>query len=193
MRTKARACGRAVRLDRITFVQQTLVVEAFKHVPHRFDITIFEGDIGMLQISPIAHQPGFFFPQVFVAQHGAAAGGVVFLDGYFFTDVLFRNAEFFFHRKFNGQAVRVPAALTIHAVAFQGLVAAKKVFHRTAHHVVDAGLAIGRRRPFVEYERMSRVALLDGLLEDAFVLPELQDFGVDGREIKVFKFAVVHK
>ena len=130
-------------MDGITLVQQFFVVQLAEQPPYRLDVVVFKGDVGVVEVDPVAHFAGDVVPQVLVAHHGFTALGVVFVNCDFGADVFFGDAQFFFNAEFDGQAVGVPASFTFYAFALHGLVAAKQVFYRTRHDVVDAGHAIG--------------------------------------------------
>ena len=190
MRAEARARRRGVGLDGIALVQQALVVEAFEYPPDGFDILVFVGDIGVVEVHPVAHLAGDVVPFVLVAHDGFPAFVVVLVHGDALADVLLGDAEFLFHAKLDGQAVGVPAALALHPLALQGLVAAEDVLDGPCHDVVDARLAIGAGRAFVEDPSVVGGALVDAGLEDAVGLPELEEFLVDVGEVELFKFSV---
>ncbi len=47
------------------------------------------------------------------------------------ADILLRDAQLLFYLQLDGQAVGIPAALALHLLAQQGLVAAEDVLHRS--------------------------------------------------------------
>jgi hypothetical protein len=84
----------------------------------------------------------------------------------------------------------IPSSFSLYAEAFEGIISTKKVLYGPGHYMVDTGLAIGGRGPFIEHEGLLWVPLLDTFFKNMFVLPKLQDLGVDGREVKRFEFFI---
>ena len=88
------ACSRhrRIRLNGVALVHIALLVQLFEQVPQRFDIFVVVGDVGVLQIHPIAHLLGQIGPLLGVFHHLAAAGGIVFIDDNLLSDILFLDA-----------------------------------------------------------------------------------------------------
>ena len=143
-------CG-AERLDGVALVEEPLVIEHLQQEPQRLDILVLKGDIGVFQIHPIAHLLGQFIPKVFVLQYLGAAGLVILVHTNLLADILLGNAQLFLHAQFHRQSVGVPACLAVHIVTLLCLVAAEHVLNGACHHMVDARLAVGRRRTVVEH------------------------------------------
>ena len=101
-------------------------MQLFKQPPQAFYVVVFVGNVGVLHIHPIAHFLGKVFPNALKRHHVLAAGGVVVGYRNLSADVVFGDAQFFFHLQFYGQPVRIPAAFAVYLLAQQGLVAAKK-------------------------------------------------------------------
>ena len=75
------------------------------------------------------------------------------------------EAELLLDFELDRQAVGVPAALARDIEPAHGLVAREDVLERARQHVMDAGPAVGRRRPLVEYVARARRGLLLRLAE----------------------------
>ena len=78
------------------------------------------------------------------------------------------------------QTVRIPAGFARHVVAAHGLVAREDVLERARQHMVDAGLAVRGRRTFIETELRAVFGLLERLLENVVLTPELQHLFLEG-------------
>ena len=121
-RQSCTGCGR-VGLDGITLVEQSLLIELLEQVPERLDVLVVVGDVGVLEVHPVAHLVGQLCPLVRVHHHILAAGIVVVIDRNLLADVFLRDAQRLLHAQFYRQAVCVPARLALHLEALHGLVA----------------------------------------------------------------------
>ncbi len=91
------------------------------------------------------------------------------------------------------QAVRVPAGFSRHVVAAHGLVARVDVLEAPGQDVMDTGLAVCGRWPFIEREQRPALAHVQRLLEDVVLAPEFEYFGLDRRPVvPAFDFAKTH-
>ena len=190
MGTKARTRCRAVGLYRVALVHKALVVKLLEQVPHRLDILVLKGDVGIVEIDPVAHALRDVVPLVFVLHHRLAAGGVVLLYRDRLADVLLGDAEALLYAQLDGQPVGVPPALASYTLALHRLEATEQILDRTRQHVVDTRFAIGRGRPLVEYERIAFRTLRDTALEDVVRLPVSEYFAVDSGQIEGLGYAV---
>ncbi len=138
----------------------------------------------MFQIHPVAHLHGEFIPDVFVAHDHLAALFVVVLDGYFFADVFFRDAQFFFYGQLYGQAVGIPAGFALYAFAFHAVIATEDVFDGPGHDVVNAGFSVGGGGAFVKDKRAIFGSLFDAFFEDIVFLPKGQHLPVYGGQVQ---------
>ena len=176
VRAEARASGGTEGLDGVAFVQQTFVIQVFKQEPQGFDIFVFESDIRVVEVHPIAHLTGEFVPEVLVFHHLFAAGAVVVVHADFLADVLLGDAEFFLHAEFHGQTVGVPAGFAVHKETLHSFVAAENIFYATCHNVVNARHSVCRRRTFVEYERRFSFGEFETFVEGVVFFPVTADF-----------------
>ena len=146
----------------------------------------------MLQIDPVAHLPRELVPQVLVFQHLSAASLVVVVNRYLLAYVLFRDAKVLLHAQLYGKAVCVPAGLAVNEEALLRLVAAEDVLDGAGHHVVDARLAVSRRRAVIENIRRMAFRQLLSLLESLVFLPEAADIVADLSHTKLLILFVTH-
>ncbi len=68
----------------------------------------------------------------------------------------------------------IPAGFSGCVIAPHGLIAWKHIFETARQHMVNAGLAISRRRPFIKTEQRTTFGLRQRFREDIVVAPELQ-------------------
>ena len=101
MGTEAGTGRRAVGLDGVAFVQIAFIVEALEQVPHRLDVAVLEGDVRIIEVDPVAHFAGDIVPDILVAHHRTAAGGIIGLHRDFFADVFLGDTEFLLHGEFD--------------------------------------------------------------------------------------------
>ena len=175
-----------IGLDGVALVEEALVVDLFEQPPHRFHIFGVVGNIRVFQVHPVTHQPCQFGPFAGVAHHALAAGFVVGLDRYFFTDIFLGNAQCFFHTQFHRKPVRVPTGFARHAIAAHGFVAVKHILDRAAQYVMNARFAIGRGRAFVENKSAVFGAVFNAAAENIFFVPKSAYFTGRGREVELF-------
>ena len=109
------------------------------------------------------------------SEDALAALAVELRDSVLLDLFLARDAEFFLDFDLDRESVRVPARFAHHAMSTHGLVAAHEVLAQARDDMMDAGLAVGGGRSFVEHEGAIRRPALDAAREDALALPELRD------------------
>ena len=168
------------RLDLVALVDHPPVEVLFECPPHRLNIVVLERDIRVLQVDPVAHDPGHFLPVNFVLPHRLFAFIVELRDAELDDLVFVFKAERLFDFDFDGEPVRIPAGFPMHPEPPHGLVPAYKVFQCAAHDVVNPRPAIRCRRALVEGEFRSAVTRRDALVENMPLVPELQDFCLKG-------------
>ena len=154
--------------------------------PHGLDVAGLEGDVGIVEVDPVADAPGQLVPVLLIARDARAAGGVERSDAVLLDLLAPVQTEFLLDLDLDRQTVRVPTALALDAQALERLVAAEGVLDRAPEHVVDAGAAVGGWRSFVEGERGRTVALGDALGESVFALPHTEHVGFECGQIERF-------
>src|SRR5690606_10054977 len=77
--------------------------------------------------------------------------------------------------QFHRQSVGIPTSFSFDALPFHGMIPADDILDRTGHHVVYAGLAIGRGWPFVKYKSIFRIPSLHAFLKNPLLLPKFQN------------------
>ena len=192
MRRKSCSCGRRVGLNGIALIEQSLVVQLLEQIPKGLDILVVVGDVGVLQIHPVAHLVRQFCPLVGVHHHVLAASIVVVVHANLLTNVLLRDAQRLLHRQLHRQAMRVPASLTLHLEALHRLISQERIFNRSAHHVVNARMSVGRWWTFKKDELRTALALLNALVEHILCVPLFQNLLVHIGEVQFCSFSKYH-
>ena len=93
---------------------------------------------------------------------------------------------------FDRQTVGVPARLPLAVFAPHRAVARVEIFDRPRQAVAGVGHAIGGRRTLEEDKTLAAAALLQRLLVDATLTPELRDRGLDGWKVGLAADGVKH-
>ncbi len=176
MRGEGRAAAVAVGHHLVPLVQQPLVADRLQRPPHRLDIALIKGSVGVLQVHPEADAFGQPVPLLEELEHGVAALFVELLDPVLLDLGLALDPELLFNRDLHGQPVAVPATLALHAIAAHRLVARIDVLEHAREHVVRAGPAVGRGGPLVEHPLLGSVAVTQRLAEYVALAPALQHF-----------------
>ncbi|OPZ46309.1 MAG: hypothetical protein BWY95_01771 [Bacteroidetes bacterium ADurb.BinA104] len=182
------SCSGRIGLNGVTFIQIVLVVKLFEQPPQCLYITVVISYIRIVQIHPVTYLKGEVAPVLLVFHNLGTAVHVVILDRDFLTYILLGYTEFFFHRKFDGQSVSIPAGLTFNHKPAHGLVAAKNILNSTCHDMVDSRHSVSRRRAFVEYKRRAAFTLFYASVKNVFLLPVIQHFLIDFRKVKLCSF-----
>ena len=175
VRTKPRACGGRVRLNGVALIEQTFLVKLGQEPPKRFDVRVLVGDVRVFHVHPVTHLVAEVGPLFREHHHIFTAAGVVVLDRDSASDVFLRDAQFLFHSEFHGQAVRIPARLTVHLEALHRFVTAEHVLDGACHDVVDAGMPVGGGRSFEEYVGGAALAFGHAFMEKVRPVPVFKD------------------
>ncbi len=171
VRRERRAAARAVRQDLVTAVQQRLLVQPLQEPPHRLDILVGVGDVGVLVVEPVADPLRQRLPIGLVGEDALAAQPVELLDAVGLDLLLARDAERLLDLDLDGEAVRVPPGDARHPLSQHGVVAAHHVLDGAREHVVDAGAPVSGGRPLEEDEGGPVAGGVLRLLEQPLVLP----------------------
>ena len=175
MGAEARDAPGAVGRHLVAFVDEALIPQPLEHPPRGLYVRVVVGDVSVLHVQPHASALGHGLPLADVAEDALAAAAVELLDPERLNLLLAGDAELLLDLQFHGQAVRVPSAPAQGPEAAHGLVAQDDVLERAREHVVDAGAAVRRRRPFVEDEQgRIRAGALD-LVRQISLSPRFED------------------
>ena len=179
-----RAAARAVGHDLEALVEEALVPDAAQDPPDRLDVVVGERVVGVVEVDPEADALGHAVPLAQVRQHALAAQLVELGDAVGLDLLLAVDPQAPFDLELHREAVAVPAGLAGDAVAAHRLVAREDVLEDAREDVMGAGLAVRRRRAFVEDpERRIRSRRRQALVEDVVVAPEGEDPRVHRREV----------
>ena len=141
-------------------------MELGQRPPDRLDVLVGEGEVGVVQVGPVAEALGHGAPLALVGAHALEAGPVELGDAVLFDLLLAGEAEALLDLDLHRQPVGVPAGLAGHVVALHGAEAGEEVLGHPRRDVADVGHVVGGRRAFVEDELAPGGGLGHGLLED---------------------------
>ena len=188
---EARSGGGRVGLYGVALIEQTLLVELLQQPPERLDVLVVVSDIGVVEVHEVAHALRQVAPLGGERHHVLAALAVVVLGRDIagrvgIVDVGLGDAQCLLHAQLHGQAVGVPSGLTLHLEALHGLVAVESVLQRTAQHMVDARVTVGRGRTLVENKLRTALTLFHGAAEHVLTLPLLKNLVVHLCQVQAF-------
>ena len=120
----------------------------------------------MVEVDEIAHTLSQLTPFRGELHHVFATFAVVVFRRNIFLTLLviyicFCDAQFFFHTQLDRQSMSIPSGFAFHLESLHGLVAVEGIFDRTSEHMVNAGMAVSRRRSFEEYKLRTTLALVN--------------------------------
>ena len=173
--TEAGAVRGRIRLNGVSLVQETLVIDFPEKVPQRLDVTVVVGDVRVVHIHPVSYPLRHVHPLLGVFHHLLAAGGVIFLHRHLRADVGLGDTQFLFDAQFHGKSVGVPSGATGYPVAGLRLVPADGILDGTGHHMMDARHAVGGRRAFEKNERRGSFTNFQRFLKRMNPFPSVQD------------------
>jgi hypothetical protein len=169
------AAAWAVGHDLVALVEQSLVVDLAQRPPHRLDVRRVERAVGIVEVDPEADALRQRVPVLEVLEDRLAAALVELGDPEFLDLLLVLDAELLLDGDLDRQAVRVPAALALDLVAAHRLVARVDVLEDAREDVVDARLAVGRRRALPEDPRLGALPAANRLVEHVAFAPARED------------------
>ena len=192
VRGERRPAAGAVRHDLVALVKQPFVGDLPERPPHRLDILVVVGDVGVLHVRPITYAVGHDLPLVLIFPHGFLALLDERLDAVALDVLLAVHAELLFHLEFDGEPVGIPARLPADIEPLHGLVAGDDVLHDAGEDMPDVGLAVRGGRTVVEIESLAALVFLDALFKDLIFLPEFENSLFAFHEIEVGAYGCVH-
>ena len=156
-------------------VQKSLLPDLLQRPPLGLNEVIVIGHIGILHVRPEADLVGeilphaLVLPDIFLAQVNEG-GNAVLLDL-----LLAIDADLLLHFQLHRKSVGIPAGLSGHHRSLHGMVSGNHILKRTGFYMADMGLSIGRGRSVIENIGRVTLVLLNGLLEDMSLSPEVFD------------------
>ena len=192
VRGKRCPATRAVRHNLVTLVKQTLVRNLLERPPHRFDVVVVVGDVGVLHVRPVTDSVGHDLPLVLILPHRLLALFDEGFDAVFFDFLFAVDAELLLDLELNGQTVSVPTGLAQDKIALHCLVTGYDVLHDAGEDVPDVRLAVGGRRSVVKIEALPAPVFLDALFENLVFFPERQHLFFALDEVQRCVYGFVH-
>ena len=138
MSTKTSTCSRRIRLNRLSLIEKTFIVDLLEEIPESLDITVIISYVRIIHIHPVTYTLCHVHPLGSVLHHLLAASVVIFLNCNLCSDILLRNAEHLLDAKLHWKTMSIPSCATIHLIAALSLVTADSILDRTCHDMVDA-------------------------------------------------------
>ena len=192
MRAQTGTVRRGERLDCVSLVEETLVVDLLQKVPQSFDVAVVVGDIGIVHINPVADTLCHIYPFTGIFHDLRTAGCVVIPDGNLLADVFLVDSQFLLNSDFHGKAMSVPSRAALDLVSGHCLVTAHGVLDGTSHHVVDTGHSVSGGGTLEEYELRASLTDFHAAAESIFLFPLLQDRVCGTYEIQPLVFFECH-
>ena len=176
------AAAGAVGLDLVPLVEEAARGELGEGPPDRLDVGVGVGEIGVVEVEPVAdplaHRPplplvGVDAVQARLVELGDAVGLDLLLAG---------EAEPLLHLDLDRQAVGVPPGLAGHVIPPHRAVAGEEVLHHPGDHVPHVRHVVGGGRPLEEDEFPLGGRLPQALLEDPQLAPAVEHPQLELRE-----------
>ena len=175
-------------------VEKALVPDGLQEMPHRLDVVVVEGVVGVGHVHPEAHALGHALPVADVAHDRLAAAPGELLDPDLALDAgLVEDPELLLDLVLDGQAVGVPAGAARAVVAAHGLVAGEQVLEGAGEDVVEPRPPVRGRRTLVPDVEGAALGLALAGLEHLVGAPPLEDLLLDAHAVvAAVDFAKVH-
>ena len=97
MGTQTRTRRRRIGLDRITLIEQALLVEFLQQIPQRLDVTVIISDVRIIHIHPVTHLLRQVLPLFRELHDVTTASGIVVSHRNLLTNILLRDTQRFLH------------------------------------------------------------------------------------------------
>ena len=146
----------------------------------------------MLHIRPECHPVGHILPLVLVLPHAFLALFDERLDAVLFDGGFAVQMEHFFHFQLHRQAMGIPPRLAQHILALHGLEPGDQVLDSAGFDMADMRPAVRRGRPVKEREALLPLVMVEGLFDDAVLLPEFQHLFFAPHEIHIRRNLLIH-
>ena len=172
------SAARAVRYDLEALVQELLLEDLLQCPPLGLDVVIVVGNVRVLHVCPEADLVGevlphaLILPDVFLTVIDKRRDTVV-LDL-----ILTVDADLLLDLELDRKTVSIPAGLTWYHRTLHRVESRNHVLERARLDMADVRLTIRRRRTIIENVGWVTLVLLDGLLEDMILSPELLDLAL---------------
>ena len=97
MGTQTRTRRRRIGLDRITFIEQALLVEFLQQIPQCLDVAVVVSDVRIIHIHPVTHLLRQVLPLFRELHDVTTASGIVVSHRNLLTNILLRDTQRFLH------------------------------------------------------------------------------------------------
>ncbi len=128
---------------------------------------------------------GKICPFLCIFHHFPTTCCIIIIHGYFLPDILFGDAEAFFHAKLNGQSMGVPSCLAFHVKTPHCLISADNILNRAGHHMMNARHTVGGWGAFEKDECGASLTLFHRSLKKRMLIPRAEHLFIDVRKIKL--------
>src|ERR1043166_1159751 len=133
----------------------------------------------MLVVEPVRDARAQLLPITAILEDTLATEPVELGDAERFDLLLAADAELLLELDLDRKPMGVPSRFARHAESLHRPMAAKQVLDRSGEHVVDARLAVRRRRTLKEHERRRAGARVERLAEEILLLPSREQLALD--------------
>ena len=173
VRGKRGTDARIVGHDLVTLVDEALVPDLTQEPPHRLDVRVVEGVVGVAHVHPEAHALGHPLPVADVAHHRLPASPGEFRHPDLTLDLgLVEDPQLLLDLVLDRQAVGVPSGLAGAVVALHVLEAGEDVLEGAGKDVMDPGPSVRGRRPLVPAVQGPALAAALRLVEHVVLAPQ---------------------
>ena len=176
------AAARAVGLDLVALVEEAACGELGEGPPDRLDVGVGVGEIGVVEVEPVADALAHRPPLPLVGVDAVQAGLVELGDAVGLDLLLAGEPEPLLDLDLDGEPVGVPPGLAGHVIATHGAVAGEEVLHHPGDHVAHVGHVVGGGGPLEEDEFPLGSRLPQALLEDPPLAPAVEHLQLEPRE-----------
>ena len=143
MSTESCTCCRRIRLDGLTLVEKSLVVDFLEKIPESLDITVVICDVRIIHIDPITHTFGHIHPLCSIFHDLLAACVIVLFHRNLRADIFLGYTQHLFHTKLDRKTMGIPSCTTVHLKSALSLVSAYCILDGTGHDMVDTRHTVG--------------------------------------------------
>ena len=189
---KGSSAARAIGHNLEALVQKTHIPDLLQRPPFGFDIIIMISDIWVIHVSPEADLTGELLPHTLVLPHGF----LTFLDKRFdavlFDLFLAVDADLLLNLQLHRESVGIPARLPDDLMPLHGLISGDHVLDDPGQHVADVRLSVRGRRSVIECVGGKILLLINTLLKDLVLIPEIENLLFILDKSKFVRNLVVH-
>ena len=193
MRRESCSSSWRIRLDGISLIEQSLVIELAKQPPQGLDILVVVCNIRMVEIHEISHFLGELAPFSRKHHHVLTAFAVVvfnrdILARLMVVDVGLGNAKLLLHSQFHRQSMSIPSSLAVNLIPLHRLVSVECILDGSCKHMVNSWMPVSRGRSLKEYKLRTTFTFIYRLVEYVISVPLLKHIFVHLSQIQAIVF-----